>query len=76
MRFIAPNTKDSLALIIVTVTSVGFFLAGVFDILNYIIVQVLLFLCLAVLLGLGISFAIQNEKKENRPEDKLQDDSH
>ncbi|MUU78269.1 hypothetical protein [Winogradskyella endarachnes] len=76
MRFKTTITKDSIALIIVTVTAVGFFFAGIFDILNYIIVQVLLFLCLAVLLGLGLNFAIQNEKKENRPKDKLQDDLH
>ena len=75
MRLI-PKTKDSIALTMVTAIAIGFFVAGIFDILDYFIVQMLLLLSFVRLLSVGISMAIENDRKENRPEDKLQDDSH
>lgn len=75
MKYI-PETKDSIALTFVGLLAIGFFLAGMFDILNYIIVQTLTFLCFGGLLAVAVYFALKNEVKKNRPEDKLQDDSH
>lgn len=75
MKFI-PKTKDSIALTFVGLLAIGFFLAGMFDILNYIIIQILTFLCFGGLLAVAVYFALKNEVKKNRPEDKLQDGSH
>jgi membrane protein implicated in regulation of membrane protease activity len=68
--------KNSLALILVGAVAIGFFVAGLFEVLNYFILQILLFLGYATLVVLALTHAIKNERKKNRPEDNLQDDSN
>ena len=75
MRLI-PTTTNSIALTIVTIIVIGFFVAGLFEILNYFIVKALLLTCFVGLFIVAIRFALKNEDKKNRPEDELQDDSH
>lgn len=75
MKFL-PTTKDSIALTCVAFITFVFFVAGLFDVLDYFIVKMLLFLGLGVLLIIAIISGMKNDAKKNRPEDKLQDDSH
>ena len=71
-----PTTKDSIALTCVVIVTLGFFIAGLFDVLDYLIVKALLILSLGALFVVAIIYAVKNETTKNRPEDKLQDDSH
>lgn len=75
MKYI-PTTKDSIALTAVCGVTLGLFIAGLFDVLDLFIVKALLILSFVLLFVLACSYAIKNEIKKNRPEDKLQDDSH
>tara|TARA_R110000796_G_scaffold119892_6_gene234007 strand:+ start:1201 stop:1428 length:228 start_codon:yes stop_codon:yes gene_type:complete len=75
VKFI-PKTKDGIALTCVSIIAFSFFIAGIFDILNNFIVQLLIFLLFGCLLAVAIGYAFKNEHKKNRLEDKLQDDSH
>lgn len=68
--------KNTIALLIAGVIAIGFFVAGLFDVLDYFIVKALLFSSFAVLVLVALGYALKNEIKKNRPEDKLQDDSH
>jgi len=68
--------KNSLALILVGAVAIGFFVSGLFKVLDYFIVQILLFFGYAALVVIALSHAIKNERKKNRPEDNLQDDSN
>ena len=72
---IIPKSKDSIALTVTTFITLGLFIAGLCDVLDYFIVEVLLFLSFASLFAVAVSYAFKNHKK-NRPEDKLQDDLH
>lgn len=65
-----------MALAFAAIVTLGFFIAGLFDVLNFFIVKVVLILSFVFLLGLAINYAVKNETKENRPEDELQDDLH
>ena len=69
-----PLNRNSIALILAIIITVGFFLAGLLDILNYFIVKLLLFISFGTLLITAVGFAIKNDTKKNRPEEKLQDD--
>lgn len=73
---LVPLNKNSIAIIIAVIITLGFFLAGLFEILDYIIVKILLFLSFGLLFVVATSYAIKNDTKKNRPEDKLQDDLH
>ncbi|WP_299100790.1 hypothetical protein [uncultured Winogradskyella sp.] len=75
MKFI-PKTENGIALASVAVLTFSFFFAGIFDILDYFIVQVLIFLGFGALFFAAVNFALKNDSKKNRPEDKLQDDLH
>ena len=68
-----PLNKNNLALIVVAAVGLSFFVAGLFEVLDYFIFQVLLFLGYGVLLVMAIYHGIKNDKK-NRLKDKLQDD--
>lgn len=70
-----PFNKNTIALVIVATIGIGFFIAGLFDVLDYFIIKVLLFLCYIALIVIAFNYGVKNEKK-NRPEDKLQNDSH
>ncbi len=71
-----PLNKNSIALLLVGAITIGFFMAGLLKVLDYFIIKALLFSCFATLVIVAISYALKNESKKNRPEDKLQDDSH
>jgi hypothetical protein len=71
-----PLNKNSIALSFVALIAIGFFVAGLFNVLDYFIVKALLFSGFGALVIISISYALKNETKKNRPEDKLQDDSH
>ena len=75
MKFF-PQNKNSIALSFVGLVTIGFFIAGMFEVLNYFIIKALLFSGYGILLIIAINYALKNEAKKNRPEDKLQDDSH
>ena len=73
---ILPITKNALVLSLVCIVTMGFFIGGMLEILDYFIIKVLLFGSYGVLLFLAIKYALKNDIKKNRPEDKFQDDSH
>ncbi|MFK7832503.1 MAG: hypothetical protein AB8B52_04430 [Winogradskyella sp.] len=75
MKFI-PTTKDSLALTGVAFIALGFFVAGLFNILDYFMVKLLLYFGLAFMFALVIRYAIKNDSKKNRFEDERQNDSY
>lgn len=71
-----PLTKNSIALSLVALIVISFFLAGLFNILDYFIIKALLLSVYSAIVIISISYALKNETKKKRPEDKLQDDSH
>jgi hypothetical protein len=71
-----PLNKNTIALSSVAIITIGFFIAGLYEVLDYIIVKVLLFGGLGILMIIAITHAIKSEVKKNRLEDELQDDSH
>lgn len=74
MKLISLN-KNSFSLIIITIVGIGFFVAGLFEVLDYFIIKALLFTFYGGLLVLAFWQALKNDTKKNRPEDELQDDS-
>ncbi len=70
-----PLNKNSIALLCVALIAIGFFVGGLFNVLDYFIVKALLFSGFGATVIISISYALKNETKKNRPEDKLQDDS-
>lgn len=68
--------KNSIALIFVGVITIGFFVAGLFNVLDNFIVKLLLFSNFGALVIISIGYALKNEIKKNRPEDTPQDDSY
>ena len=75
MKFTFPTDKNTIALIFTSVVTIGFFIAGLFEVLHYFIIKALLCIIFVALLVIAFRYAIKNDKK-NRLEDKLQDDSH
>ncbi len=71
-----PLNKNSIALIVVAVLSLGFFIAGLLDVLDYFIVKVLMFACFGFLIGTAFWYTFKNENKKNRLEEQPQDDLH
>jgi hypothetical protein len=71
-----PLNKNSIALIFVAIIAIGFFAAGLFEVLDYVIIKALLFTGFGFLFVIAIVFTIKNENKKNRPKETLQDDSH
>jgi hypothetical protein len=67
-------TKNSIALFCVALIAVGFFVGGLFNVLDHFIVKTLLFSGFGGLIIYAFSNALKNKK--NRPEDELQGDSH
>lgn len=68
-------TKDNSALIIVAIVAIGFFVAGLFDVLGNFMVKALFFIGYATLFIAAMYYALTGQEK-NRPEDVPQDDSH
>ncbi|WP_147298944.1 hypothetical protein [Winogradskyella sediminis] len=75
MKFI-PKSTDAIVLCCVTIIALSMFMAGLFDVLDYIIVKATLFIGFAALFVTAMFYAYKNDKKENRLEDTPQDDSH
>ncbi|EPR73578.1 hypothetical protein ADIWIN_1608 [Winogradskyella psychrotolerans RS-3] len=73
---ISPLSTDAVALVCVTLITFGVFIAGLLDVLDYIIIKGVLFLGFGIMLVFTISCALKNDRKENRLEDTPQDDSH
>lgn len=68
--------KTTIPLIIAFAVAIGFFISGLFEVLDYFIVKVLLFTGFGVLFVWAMRAALINANKKNRPEATLQDDSH
>lgn len=71
-----PLSKNAIWMGFVCIATFGFFIAGLFKVLDYFIIKALLFSCYGILLVMAISYALKNDNKKNRLEDKPQDDSH
>ncbi len=71
-----PLNKNSIALLLATLITFGFFAAGMFEVLDYFIIKALLFTLLGGMLILAFWHALKNDIKKNRPEDELQDNSN
>lgn len=67
-------TKNNIALLLVTLITIIFFTAGLFNVLDNVMLSAVLFLCYGALLVAALYFALVVNKK-NRPEDAPQDDS-
>ncbi len=65
-----------MALSFIALIAIGFFVGGLFNVLDYLIVKALLFCGFGAIVIISISYAFKNETRKNRLEDKLQDDSH
>lgn len=67
-------TKNTLSLILVTVVVTTFIFAGIFDILHYFIIKLILISCLGYL-GINVSIILfKSSLIKNRPKEELQDD--
>ncbi|GAB4157157.1 MAG: hypothetical protein Tsb0033_08620 [Winogradskyella sp.] len=71
-----PINKDTIALSSTGFVGIGFFAAGLSNVLGYFIIKALLFLGFGILLIVAIYFTLTNDQKKNRPEVKPQDDLH
>jgi hypothetical protein len=60
-----PLNKNTIALILVATITIGFFVAGLFDVLDYFIVKVLLILGSVILFGIAFFFGLKNRKKNH-----------
>ncbi|WP_179320414.1 hypothetical protein [Winogradskyella helgolandensis] len=71
-------SKDTIALLAVTMIVLGLFLSGLFDVLDYLIIKALLFFSFGTLFILACIYAIKNDTdtEKNRPEEALQNDSN
>lgn len=75
MKFF-PLNKDTISLSISSLVAIGFFVAGLSEVLEYFIIKALLFMGFGALFIVAIFFTLKNNTIKNRPEDKPQDDLH
>ena len=75
MRFFSLG-KNQFSLLLTTVVTVGFLISGLFRILDYFIVKVLLFISFGSLFIIALLITLKSNRQKNRLEEKLQDDSH
>ncbi|MDB9720751.1 hypothetical protein OAA67_02625 [Winogradskyella sp.] len=68
--------KDTIPLTIIGLVAFGFFICGMFDLLDNFVVKMVLILSVVALLFLALNYAIKNDAKKNRLEDNPQDDLH
>ena len=71
-----PINRNSIALSLVGFVTIGFFIAGLVKVLDYFIIKALLFSGFGLLFIVALFYTFKNDDKKNRPEEKLQDDSH
>lgn len=69
------SKTNALALLCIACIVLGFFLGGLFKVLDNFMVKLVLFSSFGVLVMVSIGCGLKNETKKNRPEDELQDDS-
>ena len=67
--------RNTITLTGVVIVSLGFFVAGLTNVLDYYIVKILLFTGFSMLLCLAIVTVLQKASKKNRLENSSQDDS-
>ena len=59
--------RNSLALIVTGVLGIGFFVAGLLEVLDYFIIKALLFGSFGLLVLIAFWHALKNNTKKNRP---------
>jgi len=69
-----PKSKDKIALALATLVALGLFLFGLFDLLDYLFIKIILFSCFGFLFIIACLYAFKNESEKNRLEDTPQDD--
>ena len=67
-------TRNNLVMGGVIIITLGFIIAGVFDVLDYLIVKFLLFSGFAVLFVVAVLVIIDEKKRKNRLGENSQDD--
>jgi NADH:ubiquinone oxidoreductase subunit 6 (subunit J) len=60
-----PLTKNSIALSLVALIVIGFFVAGLFNVLDYFIIKALLLSVYSAIVIISISYALKNETKNS-----------
>jgi hypothetical protein len=70
-----PLNQNTLVLLLASAIGIGFFLAGIAEVLEYLIIKLLLFGGFGMLLFLAIRAGASNELNKNRPNHNDQDDS-
>lgn len=61
-----PFSKNTLALISTGIILFGFFISGIFDVLDYLIVKALLFTAFATLVAILVWIAIKNKQTDSK----------
>lgn len=59
-------SKNTLALISTGIILFGFFISGIFDVLDYLIVKALLFTAFATLVAILVWIAIKNKQTDSK----------
>jgi len=59
--------KNYISLVIAFFITAGFFVAGLLEVLDYVIVKVLLFSSFGILVLVALNYAIKNETKKKSP---------
>ncbi|WP_425075863.1 hypothetical protein [Psychroserpens sp. S379A] len=59
-------SKNTLALISTGIILFGFFISGIFDVLDYLIVKALLFTAFATLIAILVWIAIKNKQTDSK----------
>lgn len=68
-------TRNNIVLAGVATITLGFVFAGIFDVLDYFIVKLLLFSGFTVLFVVAVLVIVDEKKRKNRLDDQTQDDS-
>ena len=69
-----PLNKNTIPLIIAAIIVLGFFIAGLFDVLDILIVKLALITATATVVIATLVYLIKNSAEKNRLEDSPQDD--
>ncbi len=69
-----PLSINTISILTTAITVVGFFIAGLFKVLDNVVIKALFFIGYIALLIAALYFALTGKQK-NRPEDLPQDDS-
>ena len=74
MKFSFPINKDTVSLMSVIIITVSFFVAGIFDVLDYFAIKVLIMSGVGILVIITSVLLFKSSLKNNRSEDKTQND--